>query len=319
MQKVIIDADPGIGDAVAIALAISDPDLDVVGITPAAGRVSGRDATRNVQAILEILDPPKRPRFGDCSLPLPNFPSTAAAGLASPVEMNGKSGLGDTEFKVAELHHRHESAKLMVDLVRTDPNEITLLTLGPLTNLELACERAPEFLSLLRGLVCLGGSIAAGGDITAAAEFNAYVDPEAARMVLLSPATKTLVPLDVSSRTLLTFEQWDRIQACSASPLGQFLGEVLPFAFRAHHQFLGMESVMLHEVVALAAVARPRLFQSRMMALDVETSGELTRGMTVFDRRGIRQWQTNIDVVQSVDSQGVLDYFTEVVRNASGR
>src|SRR5690606_8687442 len=141
-----------------------------------------------------------------------------------------------SEFRVAELHHRHESAKLMIDLVRTDPNEITLLTLGPLTNLELACERAPEFLSLLRGLICLGGSVAVGGDVTAAAEFNIFADPEAAKTVLLSPATKTLVPLDVSGRPVLTFEQWDRLQANSDSPLGRFLGQVLPFSFRAHHE-----------------------------------------------------------------------------------
>src|SRR5690606_38243731 len=94
---------------------------------------------------------------------------------AEPVtlaDLNGPSGLGDWEFRVADLHHRHESAKLMVDIARSEPNEVTLLTLGPLTNLELACERAPDFLQMLKGIVVFGGAVSCGGDVTAAAEFN---------------------------------------------------------------------------------------------------------------------------------------------------
>lgn len=317
-QKVIIDADPGIGDAVAIALALLDPNLDIVGVTATAGAVSGADATRNIQVIVEQLDPPKHPRLGSSSEIAAGGGESFGASVVRPVDLNGPRGLGDCDFSVAELHHRHESAKLMIDLVRTNPDEIMLLTLGPLTNLEIACERAPEFLELLNGLVCLGGSVAGGGDVTAAAEFNIQSNPEAARNVLRSPATKTLIPLDVSSQAVMTFEQFDRLPKSNNSPLAAFLEALLPFSFRAHHQHLGLEGIRLKEVVAVAYLSQPRLFDSEPMAIDVETAGRLTRGMTVFDRRGIQQWQTNIDVLCEVDVQGIIDYFSRIVRGAGG-
>ena len=314
VQKVIIDADPGIGDAVAIALALLDPEIDVVGITATAGQVSGEDATRNVQAIVKTLDPPKWPRLGSSNAETPY--QNICLTRVSPEALNGPSGLGDCEFRFAELHHPHDSAKLMIELVRHEPNEITLLTLGPLTNVEVACERAPEFLELLKGLLSLGGSIQVGGDVTASAELNVYADPVAARSVLRSPATKTLVPLDISSRVVLTFEQFNRLTSGS-TPIISFLKQLLPYSFRAHHEQLGLEGIRVHEVVALAAIARPRLFRSEPMMMDVETKGDLTRGMTVFDRRGVRHWQTNIDVLCEIDAQGVLDYLSHVMRTSS--
>lgn len=303
-QKVIIDADPGIGDAVALALALFDPQIDVMAITATAGTVTGRLATRNVQAVIEEIDPPKWPRLG-CSELAGSRPDYSV--------LNGPYGLGECEFGVAELHHVHDSVKVMIDVVRAEPNEVTVLALGPLTNIAMACERAPDFLGRLKGLVCLGGSVSFGGDITPAAEFNIYANPSAARTVLLSPATKTLVPLDASSSVVLTFESFNRLIGNKTTPLAEFLGKVLPYAFRAHHEQLGLEGFRLHDVTALAAISRPELMQTEAMSLDIETRGELTRGMTVFDRRGIDQWQANIDVVRQVDAQGVLDYFTQVL------
>ena len=316
-HKVIIDTDPGIGDAIALAIALLDPELDVVGVTATAGCVSGAAATRNVQAIIEHLDPAKWPRIGSSEGRVAaTFGTDKGADSISLTDLNGVSGLGDWEFRVADLHHRHESAKLMIDIARAEPNEVTLLTLGPLTNLELACERAPDFLQMLNGVVVFGGAVTCGGDVTAAAEFNMFANPEAARNILTSPATKTLVPLDVCRRVVLTFEHFDRVNPGDSSATGQLLEQLLPFAFRAHHQFLGLEGVALNELAALATISEPRLFESEPMAVDVETSGELTRGMTVFDRRGIPNWQTNIDVITDVDAQGVLDYFTRVLRSA---
>jgi inosine-uridine nucleoside N-ribohydrolase len=316
-HKIIIDTDPGIGDAIALAIALLDSELDVLGVTATAGCVTGPAATRNVQAIVEHLDPHKWPRIGFADGQVASFGTDVGKHPVTLSDLNGKSGLGDWEFRVADLHHRHESAKLMVDIARSAPNEVTLLTLGPLTNLELACERAPDFLQMLKGIVVFGGAVACGGDVTAAAEFNMFANPEAARTVLGSPATKTLVPLDICHRVVLTFEQYDRVKPGEASLTGQLLAQLLPFAFRAHHQHLGLEGVALNELVALAAISQPGLFEAHAMAVDVETSGELTRGMTVFDRRGIPNWQTNIDVLTEVDAQGVLDYFARVLRASS--
>lgn len=311
IQRLIIDADPGIGDALAIALALLDPELDVVGITPTAGCTSGENASRNIHAIVGQLDPPKWPRMGWSDGP----PSLAApSGGPDPLILNGRSGAGELEGPIAEPHQKHDSAKLLIDLVRTYPHELTLLTLGPLTNLELAQERYPDILAELKSLVILGGTMTHGGDVTAAAEFNVYAAPEAARSVIGSLAAKTLVPLDVTSPVVLSFAQYGRLAVDARSRMRRLLDQLLPFAFRAYHEHLGIEGFPLAEVVALAAVARPDLFRRQMMAVDVETQGELTRGMTVFDRRRRAPHPPNADVVMEVDPQSVLDFLDRSLR-----
>ena len=315
-QKIIVDADPGIGDAVAIALSLFDPQLDVIAVTATAGRVSGSAATRNTQAVIDECDPAKWPRVGGSDNHAPAAMIDYRATAVSSSLLNGKNGLGDCELRVAEMHNLREASRLMIDLVRAAPDEITILTLGPLTNVDLACDLDPEFLGRLNGLFCLGGTVDGGGDVTAAAEFNIFADPEAARNVLRSPAPKTLIPLDVAREPVLTFDLYDRLFDPARGPLAEFLSQLLPFALRAHHQHLGLEGVPLAEVAALFAITTSQRCSVERMAIDVETAGELTRGMTVFDRRGTPQWQTNIDVVRAIDPQSVLDYFGSIVRRA---
>src|SRR5690606_25457552 len=180
--------------------------------------------------------------------------------------INGPKGLGEWEPEVAELHNPRDSAKLLVDLVKEYPNEITLLTLGPLTNVALAAEKSREFLPGLKELVCLAGSVEVGGDVTAVAEFNAYVNPVAARTVLRSRITKTLVPLDVCRQLQVTASQYERLMAGLSPSVRELLEHLLPYAFRASHEVFGIEGLVLHEIVALAAVAKPRLFDRAAMA-----------------------------------------------------
>jgi inosine-uridine nucleoside N-ribohydrolase len=201
----------------------------------------------------------------------------------------------------------------MIELSRQYPNEIVLLTMGPLTNVNLACDLDADFLSRLQGLVCLGGTVSTPGNVTPTSEFNIQHDPDAARDVLRFPATKTLVPLDASQRAVLTFEQYDRLGLSNDTPTGRLLQQLMPFALRAHHQHLGVEGMQLAEVTALAAIARPQQFQRTTMAVDVEVDGDLTRGMTVFDRRLNPSWRKNIDVLSDVDPQGVLDYLSQML------
>lgn len=314
MRKLIIDLDPGIGDAFAAVLALLDPELDVMALTATAGYLSGVVATRNLQAVVAQIDPSKWPRIGAAQTPslLSARNRASAAGLLEA--LHGPTGLGDMEVVVPELHHRHESSRVLIDIVRANPHQVTLLTLGPLGNIVTACERAPDFLELLGGFVCLGGSIAVGGDITAAAETNMFLNPEAARTVLGSPQAKSLVPLDVTNRVVLTYEQFQRL-ADATTPAAAFLRQLLPFSFRAHHQFLGMEGIWLREVAALAAIARPHLFQWQPLAVDVETHGVLTRGMTVFERRPQHVTRSSATVAVEVDAQGVIDYVTQLLRS----
>jgi inosine-uridine nucleoside N-ribohydrolase len=169
----------------------------------------------------------------------------------------------------------------------------------------------------LKGLVCLAGAVSVPGDVTPTAEFNVHADPDAARVVLRFPATKTLVPLDVSQRAVLTFEQFDRLGLSDDTASGRLLQKLMPFALRAHHQYLGIEGMRLADVTALAAVARPHQFHRTTMSVDVEVDGELTRGMTVFDRRANPTWRTNIDVLGDMDPQNILDYLASMLGRAS--
>jgi inosine-uridine nucleoside N-ribohydrolase len=312
-EKLIIDADTGVGDALAIALALADPEVDLLAVTAVGGCVSATQAGRNLVSIIEAIDPPRRPRLGVNDSPETAYEQAQfsermgdAAGYLK--KLHGESGLGDWQDRGAELHHPRSSSKLLSELTREFPGEITLVTLGPLTSLALTSELDGEFFGRLKRLVCLGGTLQSPGDVGPVSEFNVAFQPEAARRVLRHPERKTLVPLDISRRLMLTFEQIQRLKLSDATGAGRLVSSLLTFSLRAHHQHLGVEGVCLPEVMALVAAVHPRFFHGQEMACDVELSGTLTRGMTVFDRRVHPAWRTKLTVLSDVELQGVMDY-----------
>jgi inosine-uridine nucleoside N-ribohydrolase len=133
---------------------------------------------------------------------------------------------------------------------------------------------------------------------------------------LKSPPLKSIVPRDVSHRVMLTFDQLDRLGLSNATRCGGLMRSLLPFSLRAHRQYLGVEGIWLAEITALAAISQPRLFKRTTLSIDVETEGRLTRGMTIFDRRQRPAWHNNVEALLEVDAQGVLDYFTQMLRKA---
>ena len=298
-RKVIIDCDPGIDDAVALCLALFDPRLEVLAVTAVQGTVTSEQASLNVQTIIDQLDPPRLPRVGTAG-PVEDAPAVDGSRL------NGQDGLGNAGFPLSRLHHRHPSDKLICDEVRAAPDEVTLLCLGPLTNVARGLKRDPELASLVSRIVIAGGSVAVGGNITPAAETNIYCDPVSARTAFRSPTTKSLVPLDVTREIKLTLDIVDELPS-ESTRAGSFLRRILPFAFRAHHQVRGQESINLHGVVALLAVLQPELFESQELAGDVEIKGNLTQGATVFDRRIKPCWLPNMEVASAVDAAAVKD------------
>src|SRR5690606_1494958 len=168
-QKIVIDADPGIGDALAIGLALHSSEFDVVGLTATAGVVSGPQAYKNLIAVIEQVDPLKHPRLGDAPFEAPPETPEVGGAWAPSRALHGETGLGEMEGRVLNLHHSHPAHKIMNELAHTFPNELTIVTLGPLTNLAIACDRDPEFSSLVKRVVCLGGASMNMGDATPAA------------------------------------------------------------------------------------------------------------------------------------------------------
>ncbi len=305
-RKVILDVDPGISDAVAMCLALYDPRLDVVAVNAVGGSVPPETATRNVQAVIEQLDPPRWPRIG-------------AAGEGERMsdeaaDLYGADGLDHAGLAVAELHKSHPSEKVMADEIRSANEDVTIVALGPLTNIAGVLLREPALAAKVQ-LVILGGTLSGPGDVTPAAESNFFHAPQAARFVLRSRCTKTLIPLDVARQVTLDLSLLDKLPD-ESTRAGRFLRRVMPYAFRAQRERLGQETIYLHEAVALAAVAHPELFQTVRMAGDVETSGELTTGATVLDRRTNPQWRPNLDVAVSTEPTAVIDYIMRGLADA---
>ena len=313
-QKFIIDADPGIGDALAILVAMADPSIDVLGLTAVAGSVSGVQATRNLHYLIGLADPLRHPRVGQSDIAeasADHIPS----GMPLQQSLNGRMGLGEVDPRVPDLHNRRESPKLIVDLVREHPHEVRILTFGPLTNVAMAFDLDPDLPLLLNGIMCLGGVIRRSGDVTATSEFNIWSDPQAARTVMRSPVGKILIPLDVSNDPGLTFDDVDRLSGLIPStPVGEFIVGLLQFAVRANRQFLPREEVPIPAAAVLAVAAQSAKFVTENVALDVETTGELTSGMTIADRRPYGSRQTNAEIVTQIDAPAVIDYFCRGVR-----
>ena len=314
VQKLIIDADPGIGDTLAILTAMADPSVELLAVTASSGIVSGVQATRNLQYLIELVNPLRHPRIGQCN-------RSAVINDAMPditdrcLRLNGQNGLGQTDVQVADLHNRRESAKLIVDVAREFPGEVRLLTLGPLSNLFMAADLDPRLAENLHSVVALGGSTQATGDVTATAEFNIWADTQAARGVCSLPIHKTLVPLEVSRQSVFSFDDVDTL--CSflkPTSAGSFVSRLLQFSVRGYRQHEALEGIPLHGVSAVAVAASAEAFQVETQFIDIETTGELTQGMTVVDRRQARAERHNFDVVSSIDDVGVVDYFTRAIR-----
>ncbi len=178
-------------------------------------------------------------------------------------------------------------------------------------------QRDAEFCSLVGRLVIAGSTINTPGRVSAVADFNFFCDPLSARRVIKSSATKTLIPLDVSSELTFNFDFLSQLPA-ESTRAGKFLRQILPFAYRAQRQVLAQEHITLHDVASLVAVTNPELFETEMLSGDVETEGELTSGMVVFDRRkaSTREGRPNIDVAMKADTTAMRDCVLRSLENA---
>lgn len=308
-RKVIIDCDMGIDDAIAICMALFDPRLEVLAITATEGCVNANQANHNLQAIISELDPDKYPRLGMAS-------SCDDAPAVSTSYLFGDDGLGNSGFEVSQRQHAQTSEKLIGDIIRSNPDEVSILCLGPLTNVAKAFQRNPTLIGIVDRIVMTGGSTTGRGNITAGAEFNFYFDPQSAREVLNSRATKTLLPLDITQQVSFGLGLIDELPA-ESSRMGHFLRQILPFAFRAYRQQLGQEAIYLNDAIGALALLEPQLFEFEMMAGDVETQGELTRGTLVLDRRAQPERRPNVNVATGLRCEDAYQYLVDQLVTAS--
>jgi inosine-uridine nucleoside N-ribohydrolase len=301
-EKVVFICDPGIDGAIAVALALHDPDVDVLGLAATPGNIPAEQATTNVHILVEQIDPPRWPRLG----------------AAPPVEydvdgrrLHGPTGLGNTAFPCVQLHHPHPSDKLICDLVKQYPKEIVVVCLGPLTVLARALDREPELTHMVKRLVCLGGAWHEPGNAGPVSEFHFYCDPLAAHQVLQAGMTTTLIPLDVMRKVI--FAPTDLGKLPDLSRTGRFLRQIIPFGVAATTNLYGIEGFHLKDVLGVVAVAIPSALRTKPMRVDVEVRGALTRGMSVFDLRPGRTEVPNVDLAVEVDTGAVKEYMDRVL------
>ena len=297
-RRVILDVDPGIGDALAICLAALDPEIELSAVTATGGNVTPQQATRNVEAVIAHLDPPRWPRLGaaDEDQPL----------RADNSSLWGADGFCGAPLRSAELHNQHLSTKVLAEEIRKAPGDVTVIACGPLSNLAAVFQIDPGLARQVGHLIIVGGTLEGSGDVTAAAEFNIFCAAEAARIVFNSPATKTLLPLDVTTQASLTFDLLNHLPD-EQTGAGGLLHALLPAAFQAYRQRLGLEGIYVPEAIAVAAALHPELLVTEEYACDVETGGSLTHGATVIDRRPRSADQPNMDVAVDVDAEGAVD------------
>jgi purine nucleosidase len=305
-RDIIIDTDPGQDDAVAILLALASPaDLTVLGVTAVAGNVPLPLTERNARIICEMAGRTDVPVFAGCDRPLSRPPRTAE-------HVHGRTGLDGPQLTdpTMALHPGH-AVDFIIDTLRTRPaGTVTLCALGPLTNIATAFTRAPDIVARVHEIVLMGGAYFEVGNITPAAEFNIYVDPQAADIVFRSGASITVMPLDLTHQALTTA---DRVAAFRAmgTHVGSMVAEWTDFFERFDKKKYGSEGAPLHDPCVIAYLIRPDLFSGRFINVEVETTSELTMGMTVADWWGVTDRAPNATFMGNVDAAGFFALLTE--------
>ncbi|MFS8143861.1 nucleoside hydrolase [Rhizobium sp. BR 249] len=305
-RKIIIDTDPGQDDAAAIMLAFGSLDeLDVLGITTVAGNVPLSFTSRNARIVCELCGRPETKVFAGADKPI-------ARKLVTAEHVHGKTGLDGPVLNepTMALQPGH-SVDFIIETLRREPEgAVTLCTLGPLTNIGMAFEKAPDIIPRIRELVMMGGGFFEGGNITPAAEFNIYVDPEAADIVFRSGVPIVMMPLDVTHQLLTRKDRVKRMAEIGTAP-AKAMVEMLEFFERFDIEKYGSDGGPLHDPTVIAYLLKPELFQGRDCNVEIEVQSELTVGMTVVDWWHVTERKRNAKVMRFVDADGFFDLLIE--------
>jgi len=304
-RNIIIDTDPGQDDAVAILLALASPeDVTVLGITAVAGNVALSLTAKNARMICEVAERPDIRVFAGCDRPL-------AHSLVTAEHVHGKSGLDGPDLPDPEmaLQDQH-GVDFIIDTLRAEPSRsVTLCALGPLTNIATALQRAPDITDRVQEIVLMGGAYFEVGNITPAAEFNIYVDPEAAEIVFKSGIKLTVMPLDVTHKALVTEPRNDAFAALGTHA-GRTVAAWTEFFERYDREKYGSPGAPLHDPTVIAYLIRPDLFSGRHINVEIETGSALTRGMTVADWWRVTDRPANAMFMGDLDAEGFFDLLT---------
>ncbi|MEN8658855.1 nucleoside hydrolase [Marivita sp.] len=305
-RKIIIDTDPGQDDAVAILLALASPDdLEVLGITAVAGNVPLPLTQKNARIICELAGKSDTLVFAGCDAPM-------ARKLVTAEHVHGKTGLDGPTLPdpTMPLQDEHAVDFIIETLRAQDEGTVTLCPLGPLTNIAVALNRAPDIADRIQEIVLMGGAYFEVGNITPAAEFNIYVDPEAAKVVFACGAPITVMPLDVTHKALVTSERNAAFRDLD-TPVGRAVADMTDFFERFDKEKYGSAGAPLHDPCVTAYLIQPDLFSGRHINVEIETGSDLTLGMTVADWWGVTDRAPNATFMGDINADGFFTLLTE--------
>jgi len=305
-RKIIIDTDPGQDDAVAILLALASPEeLEVLGIVAVAGNVGLHHNATNARKVVELAGRPDIPVYAGCARPL-------RRPLVTAEHVHGDTGLNGPDLPAPQmpLQDQHGVDYIVETLMAAEAGTITLCTLGPLTNIAMALVKEPRIAGRIREIVMMGGAYFEVGNITPTAEFNIYVDPEAADIVLGCGAPVTMLPLDVTHMIQSTPARLDAIKALG-NRAGAAVYEMLTFSEDFDLRKYGWQGAPLHDPTVIAYLLQPGLFEGRQCNVAIETASALTVGMSVADYWHVTDRPRNATFMRSGDAAGFYRLLTE--------
>ena len=302
-RKIIIDTDPGQDDAVAILLAFASPELEVLGITAVAGNVPLAYTEKNARVICELAGRTDVPVFAGCAEPL-------GRKLVTAEHVHGKTGLDGIELPepTMALQDTHAVDFIIETLRSHDAGTVTLCPLGPLTNIAAAFQKAPDIVGKTQQIVLMGGAYFEVGNITPAAEFNIYVDPEAADIVFKSGIDLVVASLDITHKALTSRDWVETIR--KNGPIGAAVASWTDFFERFDVEKYGSKGAPLHDPTVIAYLLKPQLFSGRHINVEIETQSDLTRGMTVADWWRVTDRAPNALFLGDIDRDAFFDLLT---------
>lgn len=291
MKKIIIDTDGGHDDVLAIYLLLTSRQVDVKAITTVAGNSVISKATRNCYFALNLL----------------GIDLSIYSGADSPLEkelvtavVHGESGLDGAETNDTDFELSGDGVEKIIEIVNKNPGEIDILTLGPVTNVALALEKDPSIEEKIKSIVIMGGAIDVPGNQNRVAEYNMFVDPDAADIVFRSKVPKVLVPLDPCNEIIISREELDDL---NNSPLNESIRDMMEPFIQNIKSHLGVEGALVYDALAGYYLLNPDAYELETMDIVVEAIGKHTRGMTVAEKRLVADRQNNIDVVREIDGK----------------
>jgi len=304
-RKIIIDTDPGQDDALAILLALASPELEVLGIVAVAGNIPLALTQVNIRKVCEVAGRPDIQVFAGCDKPM-------LRKLVTAEYIHGATGLDGYDLPEPTMPLQAQNGvDFIIETLRAEPaGTVTLCTLGPLTNIGTALSRAPDIAQRVAEIVLMGGGYFEGGNVTPSAEFNIYVDPDAAEIVFTAGMKTTVLPLDVTHQVLTTKARIAAMRALGTRP-GEVAAGWLEFFERFDEEKYGTDGGPLHDPNVIAWLLKPELYKGRFCNIEIETASELTLGETVVDWWGVTDRQKNATFLREVDAEGFFVLLTE--------